>query len=418
MPPLGFSAADDERLMRLVRYKKARKKGIDWMHVAKKLRQPLHAVRQQYFSIVANKATLAKAAEKKAEQTSETMVEEADEKDLSSTEADGTPPIAVVSPPFSVMWPLPPPLTLEGDFNAHLIPTSKLSNGLCTSRKHKAGFSRRAQRGSASQHDNRYRSYWRHPLPGQPSWSTQRARAYAEWCLACPSNDGADNHSGAIETHTAQISLRHHEASERQVREQRAQHAEMRAAEQKQIEAQRKRHKKRCDKGPVVTVYHQTIELFGRQILASGFRCSRWGLGGAGVYFAYTPDQTCGKARNYGYMIEATVRTGRVMDVGPWGHPGMNAKRIFEMGFDSLRIERDRPELVVYDTEQIIATRGFVCTPRGNFEDPDSGWLRCKNCMRALPCRHEVPENLWLTFVCSKCRRGVWLVNIETCTYF
>ena len=75
MPPLGLSVANDDRLVRLVRYTKARRKGIDWMRIAKKLKQPLQAVRQQYFRIVAERAK----QEEKVEETTEEKAEETTE---------------------------------------------------------------------------------------------------------------------------------------------------------------------------------------------------------------------------------------------------------------------------------------------------------------------------------------------------
>eukprot|EP00039_Didymoeca_costata_P000177 m.44472 g.44472 ORF g.44472 m.44472 type:complete len:259 (+) comp10099_c0_seq1:169-945(+) len=119
-----------------------------------------------------------------------------------------------------------------------------------------------------------------------------------------------------------------------------------------------KQRRKRLKDSPSVVLYHQTSrEIANKIIKTQEMKPGTKGLAGGGIYFALTPEDTDGKAHNRGPILKCTVKLGNVKKLGANGDSGMNFEKLFNGDggpFDSVFIRRDRPERVVYMSDQVI----------------------------------------------------------------
>jgi len=114
----------------------------------------------------------------------------------------------------------------------------------------------------------------------------------------------------------------------------------------------------------VVTLYHQTSPEIAALILKGGFRPGHAGWCGGGIYFATTPEATKKKAigtnSHLGFIIEAKVNLGRVLQMPASCDQRMNGRKLHRMGFNSIYFDPgDGPEVVVYSNHRVLSTRPY-----------------------------------------------------------
>ena len=76
-----------------------------------------------------------------------------------------------------------------------------------------------------------------------------------------------------------------------------------RVREQRIKRKQEKEERKKKQQPVIITGYHQTDKECAVSIIKNGFKCGTKGFAGAGIYFANSPQDTCGKAQRNGYML-------------------------------------------------------------------------------------------------------------------
>eukprot|EP00049_Salpingoeca_infusionum_P023205 m.10893 g.10893 ORF g.10893 m.10893 type:complete len:265 (-) comp5630_c0_seq1:264-1058(-) len=120
--------------------------------------------------------------------------------------------------------------------------------------------------------------------------------------------------------------------------------------------------RRRLSSGQVMTLYHQTSPQIAQCILETQtMKPGRQGLAGGGIYFAKTPEHTYGKAQQTGVILECQVQLGELLVLGPKGDSSMNIEKLInEYGCDSVKINRDRPEWVVYMSDQVINVSRYM----------------------------------------------------------
>ncbi|CAE8582429.1 unnamed protein product [Polarella glacialis] len=112
--------------------------------------------------------------------------------------------------------------------------------------------------------------------------------------------------------------------------------------------------------GPVMTLYHQTSKAAGAMILKSGFQPGRSGYCGGGIYFATSPEATGRKAigpdSQKGFILKATVKLGKVKQMGSQCDRSMSGGQLKGSGFDSIHFNPgDGDEYVVYSSSNVIS---------------------------------------------------------------
>ena len=115
----------------------------------------------------------------------------------------------------------------------------------------------------------------------------------------------------------------------------------------------------------VTKLYHKTNSTAAALILSSQqMKAGSEGLAGGGIYFAKKPPSTEGKARfapnDDSIMLKATVHLGKIWKVGINGEPiarhtscDVMQQTLEEREYDSVWIPRERPEFIVYNTDQV-----------------------------------------------------------------
>lgn len=114
--------------------------------------------------------------------------------------------------------------------------------------------------------------------------------------------------------------------------------------------------------------YHQTSWENGQSILKTGFQMldrvqGKGAMLGPGTYFAFTPEDTCGKCmhgHSSAMMLECYVHVGS-MDVAQCTRDfrnATNADSVYWRGF------KDRPEFVVKDARNIYIVDAYACDPQ------------------------------------------------------
>ncbi|EDQ91212.1 uncharacterized protein MONBRDRAFT_31459 [Monosiga brevicollis MX1] len=115
--------------------------------------------------------------------------------------------------------------------------------------------------------------------------------------------------------------------------------------------------KKRLRDGEKKTLYHQTSRDVAELIKKTQeMKPGQVGLAGGGIYFALSPEDTHGKAQHLGPILECTVYLGNTKQLGPSGDPSLDFQKLQndpEGPYDSVLILRDRPEYVVYMSDQV-----------------------------------------------------------------
>lgn len=114
--------------------------------------------------------------------------------------------------------------------------------------------------------------------------------------------------------------------------------------------------------------YHQTSWENGQSILQAGFQMKdrvqgKGAMLGPGIYFAFTPEDTCGKAEHgqpNAMMIECYVDVGSMDEAHCTGdfRNATDADSVYWRGF------RNRPEFVVKDKVCIYIVDAYACDPR------------------------------------------------------
>jgi len=114
--------------------------------------------------------------------------------------------------------------------------------------------------------------------------------------------------------------------------------------------------------GKTMTLYHQTSEEIGAMILENGFRAGFRGWCGGAIYFATTKEATFSKTSalesHKGFMIEATVAVGRVLELPRTCDMSMTGQKLHKMGYDTVTFNPvDGDEYVIYCSSQIVSTK-------------------------------------------------------------
>lgn len=119
----------------------------------------------------------------------------------------------------------------------------------------------------------------------------------------------------------------------------------------------RRARNRRLEKGERMVLYHQTSPEIAAEILRThALKPGTKGMAGGGIYFATTPEDTLGKAQRTGTILRCTVKLGKVKTLPSEGDPSLDFARLQqdkEGPFDSVLIPRDRPERVVYMSDQV-----------------------------------------------------------------
>lgn len=120
----------------------------------------------------------------------------------------------------------------------------------------------------------------------------------------------------------------------------------------------------------IMTLYHQTTETAGHSILRTGFRLGKSGICGPAIYFSPSAKDTDVKAvGGRGFIIEAQVDMGRIKKMGAWCDEKMNGKKLKDMGYNSITLDRGYilecaflphcVEYIIYDNSRIIHMKGY-----------------------------------------------------------
>eukprot|EP00051_Salpingoeca_urceolata_P021619 m.341277 g.341277 ORF g.341277 m.341277 type:complete len:258 (+) comp19832_c0_seq3:248-1021(+) len=118
-----------------------------------------------------------------------------------------------------------------------------------------------------------------------------------------------------------------------------------------------KDRKLRLDAASTRWLYHQTTEEVAKAIVETQeMKPGRLGLAGGGIYFAASPEDTHGKAQHTGRILRCKVQLGNIKHLGSGGDPSMNIEKLLndpKGPFDSVLVDRPRPEWVVYLSDQV-----------------------------------------------------------------
>ena len=115
--------------------------------------------------------------------------------------------------------------------------------------------------------------------------------------------------------------------------------------------------------------YHATSLESYISIKKQGFKCSKCGLNGAGVYFALNPMSAFFKSHTVdpGTIIVATINTGRLLKEN-CAHPDWNLKRINERGFDCVQTNcKSGSEICVYEPWRITIIEAYYLKEKINW---------------------------------------------------
>lgn len=107
--------------------------------------------------------------------------------------------------------------------------------------------------------------------------------------------------------------------------------------------------------------YHATSVEAAKSILRQGFKCSKSGMNGTGVYFADNPVSALFKAHviNPGAIIVAKVNVGR-KTLERCSHQDWNLQKIKEKGFDCVQTNcRSGPEICIYEPWRITIVETY-----------------------------------------------------------
>lgn len=113
-----------------------------------------------------------------------------------------------------------------------------------------------------------------------------------------------------------------------------------------------------------MNLYHQTSPRIAKLIMNGGFKCGSAGWCGGGIYFATTPQATYTKAigpdSHLGFIIEATVDIGKVLQMTAACDRNMTGATLTEMGYDSIKFNPgDGDEYIVYSNDRVVSTKKY-----------------------------------------------------------
>mmetsp|Transcript_5204 Transcript_5204/g.14981 ORF Transcript_5204/g.14981 Transcript_5204/m.14981 type:complete len:264 (-) Transcript_5204:62-853(-) len=123
--------------------------------------------------------------------------------------------------------------------------------------------------------------------------------------------------------------------------------------------------------GNYKTLYHQTSPSAGASILKTGFRLGTWhAICGSAIYFSPSVSDTEHKAiGGRGFIIEAVVDLGRVMNMPRDCDPHMTGAKLSGMGYDSITLDRGGyvecahmascREYIIYDPRRVVSMKGY-----------------------------------------------------------
>jgi len=116
--------------------------------------------------------------------------------------------------------------------------------------------------------------------------------------------------------------------------------------------------------GAVMTLYHQTSPEIAALILNGGFKPGSAGWCGGGIYFAVTPGATYAKAigpdSHTGFIIEATVKVGKVLHLPETCDRSMTGQKLASQGYDSVAFNPgDGDEYIIYSNDQVISMKEY-----------------------------------------------------------
>jgi len=113
-----------------------------------------------------------------------------------------------------------------------------------------------------------------------------------------------------------------------------------------------------------MTLYHQTSPEIAALILNGGFKPGSAGWCGGGIYFAVTPGATYAKAigpdSHTGFIIEATVKVGKVLHLPETCDRSMTGQKLASQGYDSVAFNPgDGDEYIIYSNDQVISMKEY-----------------------------------------------------------
>jgi len=114
----------------------------------------------------------------------------------------------------------------------------------------------------------------------------------------------------------------------------------------------------------LLTLYHQTSPDIAKLILNSAFRVGTQGWCGGGIYFANSPADTETKAigpdSHKGFIIEALVDVGHVLDMNSTCDRQMSGPKLWARHYDSIRFDPgDGMEFVVYESDRVLSMKAY-----------------------------------------------------------
>jgi len=116
--------------------------------------------------------------------------------------------------------------------------------------------------------------------------------------------------------------------------------------------------------GKVLTLYHQTSREIAELILKSAFKVGTQGWCGGGIYFATDPAATETKAigpdSHKGFLIEAKVDVGHVLQMNSTCDRQMSGTKLWAQHYDSIRFDPgDGEEYVVYESNRVVSMKAY-----------------------------------------------------------
>ena len=158
---------------------------------------------------------------------------------------------------------------------------------------------------------------------------------------------------------------------EERIREDEIRRQLQRVREQRIKRKQEKEEKKKKHQTVIITGYHQTDKECAESIIKNGFKCGTKGFAGAGIYFANSPQDTCGKAQRNGYMLVCKVDTGNTKLIEK-AASNIDKKTLKREGFDSVSVtggtnsDLNRPEFVIFEPYRVKEiTEHYPCNKKG-----------------------------------------------------
>ena len=157
---------------------------------------------------------------------------------------------------------------------------------------------------------------------------------------------------------------------EERIREDERRRQLQRVREQRIKRKQKEKERLMKQQPVIINGYHQTDKKCAESIIKNGFKCGTRGFAGAGIYFANSPQDTCGKAQRNGYMLVCQINTGNTKLIEK-AASNIDKKTLKLEGFDSVSVtggtnsDLNRPEFVVFEPNRVLIIEHYLCDEEG-----------------------------------------------------